>query len=117
MPTNDDNEAPSYLQSLRFFAHTAARQLIFIESDNTHLGLMCSIAIGMTEISFCEAIVYEGQKVKRGDELGMFHFGRSPALVFRKDAGVQVDGEFKVPEAALKINAPIATVPLSSFSV
>ncbi|KAL0060543.1 hypothetical protein AAF712_012663 [Marasmius tenuissimus] len=79
---------------------------------------MCSIAIGMTEISFCEAIVYEGQKVKRGDELGMFHFGgSSSALVFRKDAGVQVDGEFKVPEAALKINAPIASVPLSSSSV
>ncbi|KAK1231464.1 hypothetical protein PQX77_005417 [Marasmius sp. AFHP31] len=115
MSTNDDNEAPPYLQSLRFFANTAARQLIFIQSDNSHLGLMCFIAIGMTEISSCEATVYEGQKVKRGDELGMFHFGgSSSALVFRRDARVQVDGEFKVPEAALKINAPIATVPLST---
>ncbi|KAK1231463.1 hypothetical protein PQX77_005416 [Marasmius sp. AFHP31] len=112
--TEDDDKAP-HLQSLRSFAKIAARQLIFIESDNSHLGLMCFIAIGMTEISSCEATVYEGQKVKRGDELGMFHFGESSsALLFRKDAGVQVDGEFKVPEAALKINAPIATVPLSS---
>ncbi|KAL0575468.1 hypothetical protein V5O48_006503 [Marasmius crinis-equi] len=113
MSTDDDDEAPPYLKSLRFFANTAARQLIFIEADNSQLGLMCFIAIGMTEISTCQATVYEGQQVKRGDELGMFHFGgSSSALVFRKAAGVQVDGQYKVPEAALKINVPIATVSL-----
>ncbi|KAF5340113.1 hypothetical protein D9758_013137 [Tetrapyrgos nigripes] len=111
LPTDDDNDAPPYLKSLRFFANTAARQLIFIQSDNHKLGLMCFIAIGMTEISSCQATVYEGQHVKRGDELGMFHFGgSSSALVFRKAANVQMDDDYKVPEVALKINAPIATV-------
>ncbi|KAF9264631.1 hypothetical protein L218DRAFT_998583 [Marasmius fiardii PR-910] len=109
LPTDDDEVAPPYLQSLRFFANTAARQLMFIESDNTVLGLMCFIAIGMTEISTCQATVYEGQHVNRGDELGMFHFGgSSSALVFRKHAGVKVDGRYQVPETPLKINSVIA---------
>ncbi|KAL0058214.1 hypothetical protein AAF712_015130 [Marasmius tenuissimus] len=110
LPTNND-ELPPYLQSLRFFANTAARQLIFIDAKNEKLGLMCFIAIGMTEISSCEATVCEGQEVERGDQLGMFHFGgSSSALVFRKDAGVQVDGEYRVPKAALKVNRAIAIV-------
>lgn len=72
---------------------------------------MCFIAIGMTEISSCEATVFEGQKVKRGEQLGMFHFGgSSSALVFRKKADVKIDQKFKEPEAPLKINEPIGTV-------
>jgi phosphatidylserine decarboxylase len=102
--------APPFLQSLRYFANTATRLLIFINADNTKLGMMCFIAIGMTEISTCEATVFEGQQVKRGEELGMFHFGgSSSALVFRKDANVVVAPEYRVPEASLKINEPIAT--------
>ncbi|KAJ8074923.1 hypothetical protein PM082_019250 [Marasmius tenuissimus] len=109
----DGDEAPPYLQSLRFFSNTAARLLIFIRADNSRLGLMCFIAIGMTEISSCEATVYEGQKVKRGDELGMFHFGgSSSALLFSKDAGVQVDGKYREPGIPIPINQPIASVAL-----
>jgi len=82
---------PPYLRSLRYFANTAARLLIFIESDNPVIGLMCFIAIGMTEISTCKAYVYEGQHVNRGDELGTFCFGGSScALVFRPEAEVHV---------------------------
>jgi len=100
---------PPYLRSLRYFANTAARLLVFIESDNPIIGLMCFIAIGMTEISTCKATVYEGQHVKRGDELGTFCFGGSScALVFRSEAKVKVGGDFSKPEAVLPINYPIA---------
>jgi len=110
-PTEDPKMLPPYLQSLRYFANTAARQLIFIDAENPVLGLVCFIAIGMTEISSTEATVFEGQKVRRGEQLGMFHFGgSSSALVFRKDAMVKIDDQFKVPEAALRINEPIGTV-------
>ncbi|ESK90804.1 phosphatidylserine decarboxylase [Moniliophthora roreri MCA 2997] len=87
---DDDSALPPYLQSLTYFANTAARQLIFIQADNASIGLMCFIAIGMTEISSCQATVFEGQHVNRGDELGMFHFGgSSSALVFNKRANIE----------------------------
>jgi phosphatidylserine decarboxylase len=105
----EDEELPPYLQSLTYFANTAARQLMFIQADNANIGLMCFIAIGMTEISTCEATVYEGQHVVRGDELGMFHFGgSSSALVFNKGASIQVDSQFSTPGVSLPINRPIA---------
>ncbi|THV00224.1 hypothetical protein K435DRAFT_751390 [Dendrothele bispora CBS 962.96] len=107
-PTNDPDVLPPYLQSLRFFSNTAARQLMFIQADDSTIGLICFISIGMTEISTCEATVYEGQHVLRGDELGMFHFGGSSnALVFRAGSGVEIDKELRVPEVPLKINQPI----------
>ena len=98
-------ELPPYLQSLRFFSNTAARQLIFIQADNSKIGLMCFVSIGMTEISTCQATVYEGQHVVRGEELGMFHFGgSSSALVFRASSDVKIHDTYKVPDVALKIN-------------
>ncbi|ORY07698.1 hypothetical protein K493DRAFT_201776 [Basidiobolus meristosporus CBS 931.73] len=104
-----EGEVPPYLRSLTFFANTAARQLLFIDADNKNIGLMCFIAIGMTEISSCQATVYEGQHVNRGQELGTFHFGGSScALVFRKEANVQVGQEFTNPGVHLPINETIA---------
>ncbi|KAG8702915.1 hypothetical protein FRC09_004465 [Ceratobasidium sp. 395] len=102
-------DLPPYLKSLRYFANTAARQLIFIEADNSSIGLMCFIAIGMTEISTCQSTVFEGQHVNRGDELGMFHFGgSSSAMVFSKNASIQVDGDYQKPGTHYPINRPIA---------
>jgi phosphatidylserine decarboxylase len=104
---------PPFLHSLRFFANTASRQLMFIEADDPQIGLMCFIAIGMTEISTCHATVYEGQHVVRGDELGMFHFGgSSSAMVFSKASKVKFDDTYKVPDTPLKINEPIGAVPI-----
>ncbi|KAJ3865467.1 phosphatidylserine decarboxylase-domain-containing protein [Lentinula novae-zelandiae] len=106
-------DTPPYLRSLRYFANTATRQLIFIQPDDNNIGLLCFISIGMTEISTSEATAYEQQKVKRGDELGMFHFGGSScALVFQKQSLVVIDGKFKVPEVAMRINEPIGAIPV-----
>jgi phosphatidylserine decarboxylase len=75
-----------YVRSLAFITSITTRMLIFIESDNPSIGLMCFIAIGMTEISTCEATAREGQRVTRGDEIGMFHFGGSSnVLAFRPE--------------------------------
>ncbi|KAJ7181516.1 phosphatidylserine decarboxylase [Mycena crocata] len=74
----------AYLESLAFLTAVACtRQLFFIEADNPHIGLYCFIAIGMAEISGTEATVKEGDKLAKGAEIGMFHFGGSShALVF-----------------------------------
>ena len=68
---------------------SATRALIFIQSDNPAIGLMCFMAIGMVEVSTCQVTVHEHQKVCAGQELGIFHFGGSGyALIFGPQAKV-----------------------------
>lgn len=68
----------------------ATRCLIFIEADNPLIGLICFIALGMMDVSSCEITVRSGQRVSKGDQIGMFHFGGSShCLVFRP--GVDLD--------------------------
>lgn len=81
----------------------ATRAVIFFEADNPAIGLMAFVGVGMDEVSTCEITVKEGQHVKKGDEIGMFHFGGSShCLLFRK--GVKVDG---FPEIGRKENVPV----------
>jgi len=77
--------------SQAYIAEIATRGLIFIEADNPDIGLMCVMAIGMAEVSTCEITAFEGQHVKKGDQLGMFHFGGSTHCLF---FGPQVNIEF-----------------------
>lgn len=89
--------------SQEYISAMAARAIIFIEADNPKIGLMAFIGIGMTEVSTCEITVKDGQKVKKGDELGMFHFGGSShAVLFRK--GVNVTG---FPHPGQDHNVPV----------
>ena len=82
---------------------TATRGIIFIEAKNPKIGLMAFIAVGMAEVSTCDITVKEGQQVKKGEQLGMFHFGGSThCLLFRK--GVELDG---FPKAGRKHNVPV----------
>ncbi|KAJ6520817.1 phosphatidylserine decarboxylase family protein [Mycena vulgaris] len=89
--------AQGYLTAL------ATRAVIFIEADNKNIGLMAFVGVGMDEVSTCEIAVKEGQHVRKGDQLGMFHFGGSShCLLFRK--GVKVDG---FPEIGRDTNVPV----------
>ncbi|KAG2003680.1 phosphatidylserine decarboxylase [Coprinopsis cinerea AmutBmut pab1-1] len=65
------------IRSQGYLNVTAARALIYIQADNPDIGLICFVGIGMAEVSTCEIVVKEGQKVKTGDQIGMFHFGGS----------------------------------------
>ncbi|KAJ7712930.1 Phophatidylserine decarboxylase-domain-containing protein [Mycena olivaceomarginata] len=53
-----------FLRSLSYITGLTTRMLIFIESDNPRIGMMVFIAIGMTEVSTCEATVKEGQHMQ-----------------------------------------------------
>ncbi|MBB6502073.1 phosphatidylserine decarboxylase family protein [Pedobacter cryoconitis] len=79
------NDSQGYITEL------ATRALIFIEADNPAIGLMCIMPVGMAEVSSCQITVYEGQHVKKGEQLGMFHFGGSTHCLF---FGPQVKLEF-----------------------
>ena len=89
-------------ESQGFITELATRALIFIEADNPDIGLMCVMPVGMTEISSCQITVIEGQRVKKGDQLGMFHFGGSThCLIF----GPQVKLDFDMHGQKPGLNA------------
>lgn len=63
------------------------RGLVFIESPDPKIGMVCVIPIGITEISSVTINVKVGAKLKKGDELGWFSYGGSAmALVFQPGA-------------------------------
>ncbi|KAF9559667.1 hypothetical protein CPC08DRAFT_763188 [Agrocybe pediades] len=108
------NSAPDGLginHSQSFLTSVAARALIFIEADNLKIGLMCFVGVGMGEVSTCEITVKPGDTVKKGDQIGMFHFGGSTScLIFRPETKVQFSDDFP-PHTDVNLNQAIATVP------
>ena len=101
-------------ESQGYITEVATRALIFIEADNPDIGLMCFMAVGMVEISSCEMTVYDGQRVKKGQEIGMFHFGGSThCLIFRPGVNIEFHLHGRTPGLSSKpihVNAKIATV-------
>ncbi|WP_027185359.1 phosphatidylserine decarboxylase family protein [Desulfovibrio inopinatus] len=97
-----------------YITNVAARALVCIDADNPDIGLMCTMFVGMAEVSSNEVTVYEGQHVNKGDQLGMFHFGGSThTLMFRP--GVELDFDLHGQEPGLDshnipVRAKIATV-------
>ncbi|KAK4981026.1 hypothetical protein LTR66_010235 [Elasticomyces elasticus] len=86
-----------------YITATATRAIIFIEAKNSAIGLMAVLAVGMAEVSTCDITVKEGQRVTKGEQIGMFHFGGSThCLLFRK--GVDIHG---FPERGRKHNVPV----------
>ncbi|KXG51825.1 Phosphatidylserine decarboxylase-related protein [Penicillium griseofulvum] len=86
-----------------YITSVATRALIFIEADEPAIGLVAFIGVGMAEVSTCDITVKEGDRVNKGDEIGMFHFGGSThCLLFRK--GVNVSG---LPEPGMAENKPV----------
>lgn len=107
-----DDSGPNMSQG--YITHFATRALIFIEADHPGIGLMCFMPVGMAEVSTCDITVYEGQRVRKGDQLGMFHFGGSThCLFFRR--GVKLDFDFHGQKPGLNahnipVNARLAKV-------
>ena len=86
----DDPASPNMSQG--YIAQVAARGVIYIKAKNPHIGLMCFVSIGMSEVSSNEITVKKGDKVKKGDQLGMFHFGGSThLLIFRPEVDIEFD--------------------------
>lgn len=79
-PPGPDPSGPNDSQG--YITAIATRAIIFIEADNPEIGLMCVMPVGMAEVSTCDITVEVGQKIKKGDQLGMFHFGGSTHCLF-----------------------------------
>lgn len=101
-------------ESQGYITEVAARGIVLIEADDPRIGLMAFVSVGMAEVSTNEITVVPGQRVRKGDELGMFHFGGSThCLVFRP--GVRLDFDLHGQRPGLEsgnipVNARLATV-------
>ena len=83
----EDPEGPNRSQG--YIAHVATRAIIFIESADPVIGLVCLMPVGMAEVSSCviHPEIRPGRRVKKGDEVGFFQFGGSTyCLIFRPGA-------------------------------
>jgi phosphatidylserine decarboxylase len=100
--------------SQAFITEVATRAVIFIEADNPDIGLMCILAVGMAEVSSCQITAYEGQRLRKGEQIGMFHYGGSThCLVFRPGVKLEFDHHGQKPglhAKSIHVNARIATV-------
>lgn len=101
-------------ESQGFITEVATRGIVYIQADNPDIGLMCVMFVGMAEVSTCDFTVYEGQHVKKGDELGMFHFGGSThCLIFRPEVKLEFDLHGQKPglnSSNILVKSRIATV-------
>ena len=96
-------------------ASVNTRGLLFIESENPKLGMVCVIPIGITEVSSVTLTVKPGQKVRKGDEVGYFSYGGSSMCLVFQPGAIE---RFTVPKPTktddpeigpkIKVNAEIA---------
>ena len=118
----EDEASPDKSQG--YICQVAARSVMFIEADNPAIGLMCFVAVGMAEVSTCEINpnliptpgTSEKPRVKKGEEIGMFHFGGSThCLLFRNGVNIKFDDKvlqsFDDPNPEnIPINSKLAAV-------
>ena len=100
---------------LGYLSHVAARKIVYIESNDPNIGIMAYIPLGMSDVSTIQLTVEKGSVVKKGQDIGAFHFGGSSYLmVFRKASNlkfINMDEEIK-HMANLEINSKLAFVGL-----
>lgn len=86
-PSLSNHLAESYIASQPLLTMTSVRQIYVIKADNPKIGRVAVIEIGMAEVSGIYQFIKEGQRINKGDLLGMFRFGGSShAFVFDKIA-------------------------------
>ena len=107
-----DRSTPNGSQA--YLTHVATRAMIFIDAEDSNIGLLCFMPVGITECSSCEVTVSEGQRVEKGDEIGMFHYGGSTyCLIFRPETTVRFRREATESGAespVLQVNSMLAKV-------
>jgi phosphatidylserine decarboxylase len=71
-------------KSMEYITNVNTRAFIFIRADNSKIGTVCVMPVGMVEISSCNINknIRPGHHVKKGDELGFFAYGGSTYCLF-----------------------------------
>lgn len=82
-----DLTAGTYSQAYMSCVNT--RVLVFLESDEPALGMVCLMAVGISEVSSISIAVRVGQRLDKGDELGRFSYGGSSVCLLFQPGVVQ----------------------------
>jgi phosphatidylserine decarboxylase len=85
----EGSDAVEPTNSQSYLAHVATRAVILIDADNSDIGLVAVVPIGMLDVSTCviNPNVTSGYHLTKGEELGHFQFGGSTyCMVFRAGA-------------------------------
>ena len=108
-PENENFDPADPVDSQAYLAQVSSRAMIFIKADSPRIGLMCVMPVGWVEVSTCEVTVREGQRVAKGAQLGMFHFGGSThCLLFRPGMNLSWDLRGQEPGPSTR------TIPVNS---
>ncbi len=94
-----------------YITHVATRALFLIEADDSGIGLMCFLPVGMAEVSSCVVApgIVPGSHVTKGQQLGYFQYGGSThCLIFRP--GVIRDFAVNAIPQPANPNAPLVLV-------
>jgi phosphatidylserine decarboxylase len=83
--------------------------MVYIQADNSEIGLVCVVLVGIGEISSCDITVRVGDHVAKGEELGMFHYGGSS---FSMIVGPDIDLEWSA--AAKEGTTQVQNIPVNS---
>ncbi|KAF8421151.1 Phophatidylserine decarboxylase-domain-containing protein [Boletus edulis BED1] len=114
---DDDPDLDVISRSQAFVTAISTRALIFIESDNPDIGLMCFVGVGLGEISTTKVEVKEGDRVKKGDDIGSFHFGGSTyLLLFRPQTKLTLLPGSDRPGGARKVGTLLFQVDNDSLA-
>ncbi|KAI5989193.1 Phophatidylserine decarboxylase-domain-containing protein [Pisolithus orientalis] len=109
---DDNTDLDVISRSQDFVSNVSTRALIFIQAEEP-VGLMCFVGVGLGEVSTYNVVVKEGQELKKGDELGQFHFGGSThCLIFQPSLTVtKIDQDGKDLEGSkVRVGKDILTV-------
>jgi phosphatidylserine decarboxylase len=102
-----------------YISAVATRGVMFIQADNPDIGLVCMIMVGMAEVSSVDITMQPNKPFKKGDQLGMFHFGGSAhCLCFRPGVNLKFNFPDNIPDPnntiQWPVNSALATVTATS---
>lgn len=82
-----EGEDPGGLNdSQGYITAVAARAVMVIDCDDTSIGQVACVFVGMADVSSCMIEALPGHRVNKGDELGFFQYGGSTCcLIFQPD--------------------------------
>jgi phosphatidylserine decarboxylase len=83
----EDLTAGTYSQG--YMACVNTRSLVFLESDEPSVGVVCLMAIGISEVSSIALSVEVGQRVAKGEEIGCFSYGGSSICLLFQPATIR----------------------------